>query len=62
MVLLLCLGGRLHFTIRRYFISASVDVIELISKILCVDDLEYQRISISSKEYLPNEEFQRTKI
>lgn len=45
-----------------YFISASVNVIELISKILCGDDLEYQRISISSKEHLPYEEFQRTKI
>lgn len=45
---------------RGYFISASVNVIELISKILCEDDLEYQRKSISSKEHLPYDKFLRT--
>ena len=46
---------------RGYFIYASVNVIELISKILCEDDLEYQRKAISSKEDLPYDEFLRTK-
>lgn len=44
-----------------YFISASVNVIELISKVLCDDDTRYQKILTDSKERLPYEEFTRTK-
>lgn len=44
-----------------YFISASVNVIELISKVLCDDDTRYQKILTDSKERLPYEEFTRAK-